>query len=147
MKWIAAAWIFATAASAAEAPADIRDAVERLNQKLANTPAALGIEFRVKAAQTLHAGWPDLSRELTSRSVARLRSGTGWRMTFDVMGVLASLDPDGAISVLTRMRAFYAQPVTPHHLSRSGQSDHRESSDQHLREMGTAVRAPVASSG
>ncbi len=111
IKRMAVRWLFAAAPYAAETPADIRDAVERFNQKVANAPAALGIEFRVKAAKALHAGWPELSRELAFQSVARLRSGVGWRITSDVMGALASLDPDGAISVLPRMQVSYAWPV------------------------------------
>lgn len=111
MKRIAVGWLFAAAACAAETPAEIRDAVQRLEQKAANAPAALGIEFRVRAAEALHAAWPELSRELASRSVRRLRSGADWRITPDVMRALTTLDPDGAISVLPRMQASYAEPV------------------------------------
>ena len=55
MKRTAAGWLFAAAAWAGETPAEIRDARERLEQKVANAPAAPGIEFRVRAAEALHA--------------------------------------------------------------------------------------------
>jgi len=71
----------------------------------------LGVEFLVKAAQAVHTAWPELSRELTARTVAQLRSGVGWRITPDVMGALARLDPDGAVSVLPQMAGTYAQPA------------------------------------
>ena len=111
MKRIIAGWLFAAVACAAETPADIRDAVDRMEQKAANAPAGLAVEFRVKAAYVLHGSWPNLSRELTARSVTRLRSGTGWRITPDVMQALATLDPDGAMSVLPRIQANYAENV------------------------------------
>jgi hypothetical protein len=111
MRRITLGWLLAAAACAAQTPADVRDAVDRLEQKAANAPAGLGVEFRVKAAYALRSAWPDLSRKLASRSVARLRSGSGWRITPDVMRALATLDPDGAISVLPRMQASYAEDV------------------------------------
>ncbi len=111
MKRITLAWLLAIAACAAETPADVRDAVDRLEQKAANAPAGLSVEFYVRAAYSLHRTWPDLSRELASRSVARLRSGVGWRITPDVMHALAIMDPDGAMSVLPRMQPIYAESV------------------------------------
>ena len=104
-------WLLTAATCAAQTPADVRAAVDRLEQKVANAPAGLGVEFRVRAAYALRGAWPDLSRELTSRSVSRLRSGTGWRITPDVMRALAVLDLDGTLSVLPRMQASYAEAV------------------------------------
>ena len=71
------------------------------------------MEFRVRAAYALRRAWPGLSRELAASScVARLRgSGTGWRITPDVMHALAIIDPDGAIAVLPRMQPNYAGNV------------------------------------
>jgi hypothetical protein len=111
MKRLAMGCLLAAAVYAAETPADVRDAVQRLEQKAANAPAGLGIEFRVRAAQALSASWPELANELVSRCVARLRSGAGWRLTPDVMRALAIMDPDGAISVLPRMQVSYAGAV------------------------------------
>jgi thiol-disulfide isomerase/thioredoxin len=111
MNRVVVGCLLATAVCAAELPADVRDALAQLERGSMRAPAALGVEFRVRAAEALHAAWPELSQELASRTVAQLRSGTGWRLTPDVMRSLAVLDPDGAISVLPLMQVSYAEAV------------------------------------
>jgi hypothetical protein len=103
--------LLAAFAHADEAPADIRDAAARLEQQASRAPAALSVEFRIGAAQALYGAWPELSRELALRSIAQLRTSMNWRLTPDVMRALAVFDPDGAISVLPRMQANYAEAV------------------------------------
>jgi hypothetical protein len=94
---------------AAEPPAAVKSATDTLEEKLDKTPAALAVEFRVRAADALQRSWPELAEDLARRSVNQLRSGTGWKLTPDIMRTLTRLMPAGAISVLPRMDPNYGQ--------------------------------------
>ena len=62
-----AALVLTSAALAAAQPTAPAEALARLQQKTANLPPALALDFRMLAAQSLHKSRPELARDSCDR--------------------------------------------------------------------------------
>ena len=102
-------------ASAAESPVDqtVAQAAARAEQKAAQAPQPLALEFRLRAALALRERYPELSRGFLDTTLAELRGGKDWVLGADGLQALVELSPADAVAILPYLHAKnpYSFPV------------------------------------
>ena len=97
-----AALVLSSAALAAAQPNAATEALARLQQKSANLPPALALDFRMAAAQSLHKTRPELSSQLVRQALDELRRSKDLRPGRASVRALAELAPREAAAAHSR---------------------------------------------
>jgi peroxiredoxin len=95
-----AALVLSSAALAVAQPNAATEALARLQQKTANLPPALALDFRMLAAQSLHKTQPELSSRLVQQTLDELRRSKDLKPGRASVRVLADLAPRDAAAAL-----------------------------------------------
>jgi thiol-disulfide isomerase/thioredoxin len=91
--------LLAAALCSAE-PTAALEALARLEQKTANLPPALAVDFRMLAAQSLHKTHPDLAARLVEQTLEKLRRSTDVQPSRAAVRILAEMAPRDAASAI-----------------------------------------------
>ena len=110
-RLVLTALALAGAAFAAESPVDqaVAQAAARAEQKAAQAPGPLALEFRLRVAQTLRERDPQRSHKLLDATLAELRGGQGWVLGPAVLQALVELSPKDAVAILPHLREGSSQ--------------------------------------
>ena len=81
---------------AAQTP--VQQAIKRFEERAGKAPAAVAIEFRLRAAQALKERHPDQARSLVEETLSELRGDAGWVLRVDAVArLLKEVAPDHGI--------------------------------------------------
>ncbi|SPE28319.1 Redoxin domain protein [Candidatus Sulfopaludibacter sp. SbA3] len=92
--------VIATAIYAAGGSESVDQASARLEQQTARISAALRVEFRMRAAQSLAERHPDLARKFVNLAVQEIRADKELRVSFAVLQAFAMAAPPEGIALL-----------------------------------------------
>ncbi|HWC95566.1 MAG TPA: TlpA disulfide reductase family protein [Candidatus Sulfopaludibacter sp.] len=98
--------LLASAAYAAAGGAETVDqATARLQELTAKVPAALRIEFRMRAAEALAQRHPDLARPLVALAVDEIKAGKNWQLGNGVLQSFAVAAPAEGVAIVPYLSA------------------------------------------
>jgi peroxiredoxin len=91
---------FSLTCAALAAQTSVQQANKRFEEQAGKAPAAVSIEFRLRAAQALKERYPDQARRLVEATLAELRGDQGWVLRVDAVGrLLKEVAPDHGIKL------------------------------------------------
>jgi peroxiredoxin len=140
-RLVLAALAVAGTASAAESPVDqtVAQAAARAEQKAAQAPQPLALEFRLRAALALRERYPELSRKFLDTTLAELRGGKDWVLGSDVLQALVELSPAEAVAILPYLHAGSAQMM----IGPLARANHRDEALALFRETAARFAEPL----
>ncbi|MDR3698358.1 MAG: TlpA disulfide reductase family protein [Candidatus Sulfopaludibacter sp.] len=100
---LSASLLFALAAYAAGGSESVDQALSRLQEQTAGLPAALRMEFRMRAAQSLSGRHPDLARKIVSQAVQEINAGKDWQLGNATMQAFATVAPAEGVAILPHL--------------------------------------------
>src|SRR3954451_10371748 len=95
-----AALVLSTAALASAQSNAATEALARLQQKTANLPPAMALDFRMLAAQAIQKTQPALASKLVQQTLEELRRSKDLKPERTTVRVLAEMAPDAAASAI-----------------------------------------------
>ncbi len=107
-----ASFLLAAAAYAAGGNESLDQASAQLEQQTAKIPAALRIEFRMRAAQALMERHPGLARRFVSLAVQEISSGEDWQLGNAVLQAFAVSAPSEGVAILPYLAPGQAAMMT-----------------------------------
>jgi peroxiredoxin len=112
VRHLLASMIIAAALSATGGSQPIDEAVTRLQQRTAVLPAALRMEFRMRAAQSLAERHPELTQRLVKATVQEIEAGKDWRLGNATLQAFAVAAPAQGIAILPHLERGQAALMT-----------------------------------
>jgi len=109
-RWALAAFVVVGTAPAAESL--IAQAAAQAEQKAAQAPPPLALQFRLRAAGTLRERYPDLMRIFLDAARQNSRGSRDW-MTGSTLQTLTGLSPSDGLSVFREVAATFADSPDP----------------------------------
>jgi peroxiredoxin len=95
--------LFALAAYAAGGSESVDQALARLQEQTAGLPAALRMEFRMRAAQSLSERHPDLARKIVDQAVQEIGAGKDLQPGNATLQAFAAVAPGDAVAILPHL--------------------------------------------
>ena len=100
IRGLFASLLLALAVYTGGANESLDQASTRFEQQTAKVPAALRIEFRMRAAQALTERHPNLARKFVNLAVQEIRSGRDWQLGNAVLQAFAVVAPSDGVAIL-----------------------------------------------